>query len=137
MPRFNTTQGPGSEDTNADHSHLLLLGLGQETVEVLGGEASRNLNPSAGVEQIVADLHSIEGRSGNHLVHGRGLAESRDAAKAGLPLALQCLQGRDNAAEHVLDAEPTGISAALQGNMVMELQEIDMVQAEALQTGVE
>src|ERR1700746_5803 len=93
--------------------------------------ARRHCRPGARIEQIVADLRSIERTRIDDLVQRRGVADRGDAVEADLALLAQAPEGRPDFAGYDLGRHVA--VAAVPGDMVVKLEQIDLVELEALQ----
>ena len=94
--------------------------------------ALRHGRAGAGVEHIVADLRSVEGARVDDPVEGLRIADRGDAPETGLALLAQPLECRGDLAEHGLGSKAA--VAAVRGDVVVQLEQVDMVELQALQT---
>ena len=135
MARRHTAQRAAGQHTDDDDADATLPRALEQAPEVLGREPRRHLDAGARVEQVVADLRGVERRRVEHPVEGPGVAERRDAPEARLPLRLQSLERGNHLADHGAHADRA--RAALADDVVVELEQVHVREAEAPEARVE
>src|SRR6266436_6761177 len=96
------------------------------------GIARWNRRAGAWIEDIIADLCGVEGARIDDPVKRGGVADRSDAKEADLALLPQSLEGRDDLTEHSLGGKAA--VAAICSNMIVQLEQIDAIELQALQT---
>src|SRR5262245_10503042 len=95
------------------------------------GIARWNCRAGAWIEHIVADLRGVEGARIDDPVKCGGVAYRSYAKEADLTLLPQSLEGGDDLTEH--DLGDKAAIAAIRSNMIVQLEQIDAIELQALQ----
>ena len=80
-------------------------------------------------------MRAVEDTRIDHLMQRRRVAERRDPEKTDLALLTQALERRHDLVEHLPDAERR--SAAVPGNRIVQMKDIDPLKAQPRQTAFE
>ena len=123
------------EHADDDNAEIGGLRVAEEVAVILRRIAGRQRSSRARVEEIEARLRAIEAARVDDLMERGGRAIGGDAEIAQLPLVAQLLERRHNLVEHGVGGEIGARGGADDG--IVELVEVDPLQLQALQAGVE
>src|SRR6516165_1002251 len=130
MALLRAAQRAGGEHPDVDDSHIGGFRMRQQIAVIMRRVTSGDSRAGARIEEIVADLRGVDDAGVDDLVERGGVADGRDAVEAGLPLLAQTLERRHDLAEHGLWRQVA--VAAIPGDMVVELEQVDLVELEPL-----
>ena len=128
-------QGATGQHADADHANAGFLGVVEQPFVILRRIVRRQFPGGGWIEHVVDELRAVEDAGIDHLMQRRRIADTRQPEETNLALLAQAFERRDYIAEHLPYAQRR--SAALQGNRIMQVKDVDPVKAQSRQAAFE
>ena len=128
-------QRAAREDADADHADVCRARMIEQPSIVLRRIVRRQSAGSGRVEHVIDHLRAVEDARIDHLMQRRRIADGSQPKETRLALLAQAIEGRHHLAQCLRNAEC--FSAALLGDRVVQVEDIDPFELQACQAGFE